>query len=136
MEKDYLERVSAAGQTANPLFNFLGVKVEKISRELTVLSLPLRDDFIQGGGVTAGGILATLADEAMAHAVLANLEKGQSTATIEMSVRYLRPIKSGTIKASARTVKRGGKIVTVESEVLDESDNLLIKVIGSFIVLK
>ena len=69
---EYLQEVKKENQTIHKLFGFLGVKVVKISKEKVILSLPLRNDFTQGAGVTAGGVLATLADEEMAHVVIAN----------------------------------------------------------------
>ena len=133
--KGYLEKVRERDQTVNPLFRYLGVIVEQISTENTILRLPLKHDFIQGAGVVAGGILAALADEAMAHVVLANLDEGQSTATIEMNIRYLRPVKEGEISAAARLVKTGRQIITVAAEVRDEKNSLLADAGASFMVI-
>jgi uncharacterized protein (TIGR00369 family) len=135
MQTDYLSEVRRPGQTANPLFNFLGIRVVEISAEETVLELPLRPDFRQGAGVTAGGVIATLADEAMAHAVLANLQPGESTATIEMNLRFLSPIQEGAARAIARVIKKGRKVATVEAEVRDENDRVLARAGASFIIL-
>ena len=60
-----------------------------------VLRLACKPEFVQGAGAVAGGVVAALADEAMAHVVLANLAEGQKTATIEMTVRYFRPVLTG-----------------------------------------
>jgi len=134
--KGYLEKVRELNQTVNPLFQYLGVIVEHISPEDTVLRLPLRYDFTQGAGVIAGGILASIADEAMAHVVLANLKEGQTTATIEMNIRYLRPIKEGKISAVARIIKKGRQIITAAAEVRDEQKSLIAYAGASFMVIK
>lgn len=73
MPQTYLKKLQEDGQTVNPVFNFLGIVIEQISKEKVILRLPFKPGFIQGGGVIAGGIMATLADEAMAHLVIANL---------------------------------------------------------------
>jgi uncharacterized protein (TIGR00369 family) len=135
MQTDYLDEVGRENQTVNPLFSFLGVRVERIDAQAVTLALPLRPEFIQGGGVVAGGILAALADEAMAHVVLANLNPGESTATIEMNVRYLKSVREGTARAEARVVKRGRQVVTVEAEVKDGEGRLLARAGASFQVL-
>jgi len=134
--KNYLNKVRESNQTVNPLFRYLGVIVEQVSPEHTVLRLPLRHEFNQGAGVVAGGILATIADEAMAHAVLANLDEGQSTATIEINMRYLRPVKEGEITAVARIVKKGRSVITVAAEIRDEKNSLIAVAGASFIVVK
>ena len=109
--QEYLKKVQLPGQSVNPLFAFLGVIIEQISRERVVMRLPFRPDFIQGGGLIAGGIIATLADEAMAHAALANLNPGETTATIEMNIRYLKGCASGDITATASLIKKGRRVV-------------------------
>jgi len=135
MPARYLEDVAKPGQTVNPLFAFLGVEFKEAGREKARLELPFRPEFIQGGGVAAGGILATLADEAMAHVVMANLEQGQRTATIEMSVRYFRPVLKGIMVAEAVVVNRGRRIMGVEAQVADGEGRLLAKASASFMVL-
>lgn len=85
--------------------------------------------------MVAGGILATIADETMAHAVLANLDEGQSTATVEMNMRYLRPVKDGEINAVARITRKGRQIITVAAEVRDGKGSLLATAGASFIVM-
>jgi uncharacterized protein (TIGR00369 family) len=133
--KNYLQEIKESDQTVNPLFKYLGIVVEQISPENTVLRLPLNHEFRQGAGVVAGGILATIADEAMAHAVLANLDEGQSTATVEMNMRYLRPVKDGEISAVARITRKGRQIITVDAEVRDGKKSLLATAGASFIVM-
>lgn len=133
--KKYLKDVTKPNQTVNPLFQFLGITIEQLSPEKTVMRLLVKNEFLQGAGVVAGGLLATIADEVMAHVVLANLDNGQSTATIELNIRYLRPIKFGEIIAIAEIVKKGRSIITVTSEVRDEKDSLLACAGASFMVI-
>jgi uncharacterized protein (TIGR00369 family) len=133
----YLEQVREPGQTVNPLLRFLGVEVEEISPERAVLSLVMKDEFIQGAGVAAGGILATLMDEAMAHAAIVHLKAEEGTTTVELSVRYLKACRlHDTLRAEARVVKRGGSLITVEGEVTNGQRDLTAKGLASFLVLK
>jgi len=136
MPEEYLKKLQEPGQGVNPLFGFLGVRIVRMSKEQVVLALPFREVFIQGGGVVAGGVMATLADEAMAHVVLANLEEDQSTATIEMNLRFLKPIKQGEITAEAALVKKGRQVLTVEAKVRDAQGQLLASAGASFMVVE
>ena len=106
-----------------------------MSREEVRLRLAVSKYLLQGAGVVAGGILATMADEAMAHVVMANLKAGAKTATIEMNMRYLRSAREGTLFAVGRIARQGRTIITTESEVLDQDNNLLALAGASFIVL-
>ena len=137
MPQRYLEQVRKPGQTVNPLFRFLGVEVEHISPERAVLGLVMKDEFIQGAGVAAGGVLATLMDEAMAHAAIANLKEGEGTTTVELSVRYLKACRSGdALRAEARVAKRGNSLITVEGDITNGQGELTAKALASFMVLK
>ncbi len=133
--KEYLKNVRLPGQTVNPLFAYLGVTVEEISAQRVVLRLPFRPGFIQGGGMIAGGIIATLADEAMAHAALAALNPGETTSTIEMNIRYLNACPSGAITATASLVKKGRRIMTLQAEIADASRQAIAQAGASFMVL-
>ncbi len=136
MTSDYLQAMLAGEHGVNPLFESLGLRLLAADREGALLCCVARPDLMQGGGVLAGGVLATLLDEAMAHAVLPRLENGGRTATVEMSVRYLRPVQAGaTLDARAWVLKQGRAIITTEAEVQDQQGCLVAKAAASFMVL-
>lgn len=119
---DYLAAVARPGQTVNNLFGFLGVAVKELSPGQARLSLPLRPEFLQGAGMVAGGVLATLLDETMAHAVLPALPPDQAVTTVELSTRYLsavgpRDLDGPPLACLARVVRQGKRIAFVEAEV-------------------
>ena len=74
MLNEYFKALQERGQGVNPLFAHLGATLDSVSREEVRLCLPVSKYLLQGAGVVAGGILATMADEAMAHVVMANLK--------------------------------------------------------------
>jgi uncharacterized protein (TIGR00369 family) len=136
MSSRYLDAIQKSGQTVNPLFTFLGVEFKEVGPERVVLALPFKPEFIQGAGAVAGGVVAALADEAMAHVVLANLGEGQKTATIEMTVRYFRPVLKDGITAVAQLVNKGRRIISAEAVVTDSKNRQVAKAGGSFFVLE
>jgi uncharacterized protein (TIGR00369 family) len=135
MFKKYIEEVRLPGQKVNLLLEFLGIEIDCLSEEKATLVLPLRQDFLQGTGVVGGGILATLADEAMGHVVAANLNNDQTAATIEMNVRYLESVVSGNIRAEASLVKKGRSIISLESDIVNEAGELVAMASGSFLII-
>lgn len=115
MPRTYLDAISRPDQTVNPLFTLLGVTVDAIEPDRAVLSLPGKPELVQGGEVIAGGVLATLLDETMAHAVLGGNEPGKRTATIDMTASFLRPVRQGdTMVCEAKVIKRGSRVIFVE----------------------
>ncbi|WP_035250896.1 PaaI family thioesterase [Desulfocurvus vexinensis] len=134
--RSYLDALQQPGQTVNPLFATLGVEVEHVTDGEATLRLPPNAGLVQGGGVVAGGVLATLADEAMAHAVIGGLAEGLITATVECSVRFLSPARPGAaLRARAVVVRRGRTIVFAEASVTDSDGRLLARASGSFLVM-
>ncbi len=136
MLEEYFKALQEEGQGVNPLFALLGATLDLVSPSEVRLRLPVSRSLLQGAGVVAGGILSTLADEAMAHVVMANLEPGCKTATIEMNMRFLRPVSQGVLLASGRITRRGKTIITTAAEVRDQAEVLLAVGGASFIVSK
>lgn len=137
--KFYLEAVCRDGQNVNPLFRFLGARVCSAENGRCVIELPVSRKLTQGGGLVAGGILATIADEGMAHAVLSLLAPGGQTVTTEMNIRYLRsadPEGDGTLISSAAVIKPGRRVMVAEAEIHDGAGRLLATAGGSFFVLE
>ena len=135
LDDAYFKALREEGQGVNPLLAYLGAVFEIINPSEARLKLEVSKYLLQGAGVVAGGILLTMADEAMAHVVMANLEPGVKTATVEMNMRYLRSAREGTLFATSRITRQGRTIITTESEVRDQGDNLLALAGASFIVL-
>ncbi|MDR2489442.1 MAG: PaaI family thioesterase [Desulfovibrio sp.] len=137
MPQNYLEAVRQFDQKVNPLFAFLRVRLTFAEQGKASIVMPIGPHLRQGGGQVAGGLLATLADECMAHAVLSLFASHQPIATAEMNIRYLRaadPDKEGDIIAEADVVKKGRKLVVASASVRDSSDRLLATAGGTFYV--
>ncbi|MBU1001128.1 MAG: PaaI family thioesterase [Proteobacteria bacterium] len=135
MPENYLQAVVLAGQTVNPLFSTLGIEVQSLGDGCAVLRLPCGQGLVQGAGMVAGGVLATLADEAMAHAVLSTLTNGQVTATLDMSVRFLSPARKGEeLRAEAVVIRRGQRVVFARVEVLGTKGQAVASADASFLV--
>lgn len=118
MPKTYLDDLCKPDQEVNPLFTCLGIEVGEIRSDHAVLRMTVAKNHIQGAGIAGGGVLATLLDEAMAHAVLGGNPPGKRTTTIDMSVRYLRPVQAHTtLDCEARVTRRGRRVVFAEATV-------------------
>ncbi|MDL2279182.1 PaaI family thioesterase [Desulfovibrio sp. OttesenSCG-928-G11] len=137
MTQSYLEAVCREGQGVNPLFAFLKARLTRVGDGEAEISMPTGLYLCQGGGMVAGGILATLADEAMAHAVMSLLAPGRSTVTAEMNIRYLRgadPGAGGELRALAKVIKEGHSLCFAEAGVLDGNERLLATAGATFFI--
>jgi uncharacterized protein (TIGR00369 family) len=70
-------------------------------------------------GTTHGGVLATLLDSAMTCAVHTTLPAGAMPTTLEISVRFLKPIPPGIgrIEATGTAVQVGSRVGTAEGRI-------------------
>lgn len=128
----YLDAVVRPDQHVNPVLRHLGVVVSRVNRDEAVLACTVTPALTQGAGVLAGGIIATLLDEAMAHAALARLGE-VPIATTELSVRYFAPVKSGdSVLARAWVYREGSRLVTIEAELVRAPEILAAKAVATF----
>jgi len=98
----------------------IGMKLVDLRPDEAVISIEMRDDLRQPSGVLHGGVTATLIDTAMAFAVRTRLGVNEATATIDLTVHYLRPHISGTFTCTAKVVRAGKRIFTVSADVVNE----------------
>jgi uncharacterized protein (TIGR00369 family) len=108
-----------------PFAKIIGMRLVELSLDEATISIEIRDDLRQPSGVLHGGVTATLIDTAMAFAVRTRLESSAATATIDLTVHYLRPHLSGTATCKAKTLRAGKRIFTVSAEVFNEEGKLI-----------
>ena len=108
-----------------PFAKLIGMRLEALELDKSVISIEMRDDLRQPSGVLHGGVTATLIDTAMAFAVRTRLEPQAATATINLTVHYLRPHLAGKAVCTARTVRAGKRVFTVSADVHNEEGMLI-----------
>ena len=108
-----------------PFAQLMGMQLVDIRPNEAVVKIEIRDDLRQPSGVLHGGVTATLIDTAMAFAVRTHLEDHEYTATIDLTVHYLRPHTSGTVTCTAKVVRAGKRIFTVSAEAENEDGKLV-----------
>lgn len=108
-----------------PFAKLIGMRLEELLPDEAVISIEIRDDLRQPSGVLHGGVTATLIDTAMAFAVRTRLEMTEATATIDLTVHYLRPHTTGKFICTAKIVRAGKRIFTVSADVHGSEDKLI-----------
>ena len=115
-----------------PFAKLIGMKLVDIRPDEAVISIEMRDDLRQPSGVLHGGVTATLIDTAMAFAVRTRLPVDEATATIDLTVHYLRPHISGTVICTAKVVRAGKRIFTVSADVHNDERKLIATAISTY----
>ena len=121
------ERTQIAADKLNnlPFAKLIGMRLVDMRPNEAVVEIEMRDDLRQPSGVLHGGVTATLIDTAMAFAVRTYLTDSEPTATIDLTVHYLRPHLEGKAICTARVVRPGKRIFTVSAEVHNEEGKLI-----------
>ncbi len=115
-----------------PFSRLIGMKLVDLEIDTAVISIEMRDDLRQPSGVLHGGVTATLIDTAMAFAVRTRLPVDAATATIDLTIHYLRPHISGTFTCTAKVVRAGKRIFTVSADVVGSEGKLIATGISTY----
>ena len=83
---------------------------------------------------TSGKRSFSLADYAFHLAVQSRLRPGQTAVTVELKVNFLAPAKDGELRAAARIVSSGRRIIVCDIDVTGEDDKLIARCLGTYIV--
>ncbi len=125
------------GYSEFPLRTFLDFTIDDGIDGEAVAALDVSDRHLNPNGVVHGGVVFTLVDTAMGRATMSVLEEGRICASIEVAVRYLRPITGGRLVATASVLQAGRRIVHLEGRVTVDGDDRPVAVVqASFAVLE
>ena len=113
----YLEKIKRDGRLANPFFCMMGIDVVSMEPGKAELKMTVRPDMLNGVGWLQGGMLAAIADEAMALALYPMLAETEGIATISESTSFVKGVRNGIIFAEGRVIKKGRRVAFTESEV-------------------
>ena len=61
--------------------------------------MPVRPEYLQGAGIMQGGLIVALADEAIAHAMMTQLNPEEDLTTIELKSNFLSSVAEGKLIA-------------------------------------
>lgn len=86
------EKIVAAMMAEDSFSKWLGVEVLEVKDGFAKIKMTVRDEMLNGHGVTHGGISFSLADSAFAFA---SNSHGQKAVSIETSINHIKPIFEG-----------------------------------------
>lgn len=116
-----------------PFAKLLGIEVDALATGVATLSFLIKEELKRNHGIVHGGAITSLVDSAMAFASLSLIESGQRTTTVDLTINFLRPLRSGKATATARVIKAGRRIIVLSAEVFDETGKLVATALSSYI---
>ncbi|MCZ7630720.1 MAG: PaaI family thioesterase [Microthrixaceae bacterium] len=114
----------------------LGITVEELRRDYARMRLPWRSELNQPQGLMHGGAISTLIDTVVVPAIGTAYSTPRPFSTIEMSVRYLGPVRKEDLVAEGWVTRRGKRVVFCDVEVTTSTSVVvasghLIYIVGS-----
>ncbi len=112
---------------APPVMKLLDMGRMEVAEGRVVVEMPPREFHYNPLGTVHGGMLATLLDTATGCAVHTTLPAGVGYTSMDLSVKYLRPVtvESGTLRCVGTVLQRGRRTALAEARLTDGSDRLV-----------
>jgi len=120
-----------------PLRGFLGMDLTGDEAGVGVATVDAGANHMNPNGVVHGAVLFALVDTAMGKATMSVIDEPDTyCASIEVSMRFIRPALAGPLTATASVIKRGRNVVHLESRVTGGDGQLVASSAGSFAILR
>lgn len=123
------QALGAVGATvsmrSSPMLIELGCVLRHAEPGRIKLSFEPGAQHVQGGGVIAGGIVATMLDYGMAFAGLTKCAAGESAATLSLSTQFLRPTLPGQLEVEGWLTSGAGRVFQAQAHLYDAQGQTL-----------
>jgi uncharacterized protein (TIGR00369 family) len=108
-----------------PFFKLLGIELVSVEPHRARLRATWRPDLCQPAGILHGGVIATMVDTAIAQSILLTpaflraQQDGGRLVSVDLRIKYLRPVAEGIIECEAHTPRVGRTISHATAVVTD-----------------
>jgi uncharacterized protein (TIGR00369 family) len=119
-----------------PVAELLGIELVEAGDGRCTMKLEAGQQHSNPMGTLHGGVVGDVADAAMGMAFFSTLEPGESFATLELKINFLRPFWTGTLLAHGRVVHRGRTVGMAECDVVDERGRLIARASSTCMTLR
>jgi acyl-CoA thioesterase len=109
-----------------PFFRLIGLEVVDVGPGWSKARLPYREDLTQPAGIIHGGMITTLIDTGIAHALMISDRatdlgpQDGALVSVDVRVKFLRPVSQGSVHCDAKVVRRGRHILHAEAIATDD----------------
>jgi len=112
----------------------LRLRVVGRHRDGVTVACRLRPELLNGQGMVHGGVIASIADEAVWFAMRHRFGKAPSATTAELKVNYLRPIAGKRVLARAKLVRAGRTLSVGRVDLYDDGRRLAAVAVVTYIM--
>ena len=119
-----------------PIMATLGVTDLRPERGRVVVEMPAAHFHYNPLGSVHGGVISTLLDTAAGCAVHSTLEVGEGYTSLDLTVKFLRPVtvESGLLSCEGTVIQRGRRTALAQARLTDEQGRLVAHATSSCMV--
>ena len=130
-------RMAMRGEAAYPpIAELIGFTVADLQPGRAVVEFEATERHANPMGTLHGGVLCDIADAAMGMAYAGTLNDGETFATLELKINFLRPVWKARLRATATVVHRGRSVGLTECDVTDEQQRLIARATSTCMTLR
>jgi uncharacterized protein (TIGR00369 family) len=133
---EQLEQMARGQREGPPIAELIGFRLTEVALGRALVEMEASRRHANPMGTLHGGVICDVADAAMGIAFATTLEDDESFTTLDLTVKFFKPIWNAKLRATAAITKRTRALGLIECEVTDEKASLVAKVFSTCMVLK
>ena len=123
-------------KTRSPYWSLLGIELVDVKKGWSKIKLPFDTRLVHPFGFAHGGAIFSLADSAVAMALIGLVEPSENFVTVEMKINYLSTFTKGILFAEGAIIHKGRNTALGDTEVRDEKGALVAKASATYMMLQ
>jgi uncharacterized protein (TIGR00369 family) len=131
-----LQQIHDGTRPPPPIAALLGFTLSAVAPGEAVIEFTAGRQHANPMGTLHGGVLCDIADAAMGIAYASTLAEGETFATLELKINFLKPVWIAKLRAVGRIVKRGKTLGLVECDITDEQQGLVARASSTCLTLR
>lgn len=113
----------------------MGLTAVEVSAGKITLEARPDDRHLNPAGSVHGGFAATCLDGAAALALFSTLETSTPHSTVDLNVKYVRPLRAGQVyPVNGWVIERKRSLAICDAKIVDEADKLFAKATTTFVI--
>jgi acyl-CoA thioesterase len=133
--KESYEKALRRAVETTPYYQLLQITLDQIDEGFARFRMPFRKELTHPYGVVHGGAIASLADTAIAFAMMTLIQPGEKLTTVEFKINFFAPVNEGELSGEGRVVSKGKRVAVGEMQVKNGEGNLITKGLATYMIL-
>lgn len=119
-----------------PVAELIGFTLTSTQPGKAVVEIEAAERHANPMGTLHGGIMCDIADAAMGIAYASLLQEGETFATLELKINFLKPVWKAKLRAEGRVISSGKTVGLVECDITDEQMRLVARATSTCMTLR